>query len=336
MKPFGQHPDDKEPPKAVAALLEQVDRDGGRVLAVYREPVGGHWQAFCLLPLEKVAPTPYQRDLSPTHAKRLTDVVRKIDRFVDPIVVVSPRPGVYWTPNGHHRRTALEKLKAERVPAILIPEAEVAFQILALNTEKAHNLKEKSLEVIRMYRGLAEEQPRTGEEDWAFQFEAPHFVTLGLLYEENKRFAGGAFAPILKRVDKFLKGKLPDTLEARGERAAKVKAADEALAKAVGGAQEARHQPPLREELRPRPDEPAHPRAQDRAVLRPGLLEARGGDRGLRRGEGPLRGRAAGGGLLGARGGVGRGSQGRETELHEGSRDPSRARSTGRLARREL
>jgi len=233
MKPFGQHPDDKEPPKAVTSLLEQVDRDGGRVLAVYREPVGGHWQAFCLLPLEKVEPTPYQRDLSPTHAKRLTDVVKKIGRFVDPIVVVSPRPGVYWTPNGHHRRTALEKLKAEMVPVILIPEADVAFQILALNTEKAHNLKEKSLEVIRMYRGLAEAQPKTGEEDWAFQFEAPHFVTLGLLYEENRRFAGGAFAPILKRVDKFLKGKLPDTLEERGERAAKVKAADEALVKTV-------------------------------------------------------------------------------------------------------
>ncbi len=233
MKPFGQHPDEKEPPPAVLALLEQVDGDGGRVLAVYREPVGGHWQAFCLLPLDAVAPTPYQRDLSPTHAKRLTDVVRKIDRFVDPIVVVSPRPGVYWTPNGHHRLSALGKLKAEWVPAILVPEADVAFQILALNTEKAHNLKEKSLEVIRMYRGLVEEQPKTGEEDWTFQFEAPHFVTLGLLYEENKRFAGGAFAPILKRVDRFLKGKLPDTLEERRERAAKVKAADEALAKAV-------------------------------------------------------------------------------------------------------
>jgi ParB family chromosome partitioning protein len=233
MKPFGQHPVEKEPPKAVASLLEQVDRDGGRVLAVYREPVGGNWQAFGLLPLEKVTPTPYQRDLSPTHAKRLTEVVKRIGRFVDPIVVVSPRPGVYWTPNGHHRRTALEKLKAEMVPAILVPEADVAFQILALNTEKAHNLKEKSLEVIRMYRGLAEERPRTGEEDWAFQFESPHFVTLGLLYEENRRFAGGAFAPILKRVDRFLKGRLPDTLEERRERAAKVRAADEALARAV-------------------------------------------------------------------------------------------------------
>jgi ParB family chromosome partitioning protein len=233
MKPFGQHPDEKEPPKAVASLLEQVDRDGGRVLAVYREPVGGNWQAFCLLPVDKVAATPYQRDLSPTHAKRLTEVVKKIGRFVDPVVVVSPEPGVYWTPNGHHRLTALQKLKADWVPAILVPEAEVAFQILALNTEKAHNLKEKSLEVIRMYRSLAEAQPKTGEEDWAFQFEAPHFVTLGILYEENRRFAGGAFAPILKRVDRFLKGKLPATLEERGERAAKVKAADEALGKAV-------------------------------------------------------------------------------------------------------
>jgi ParB family chromosome partitioning protein len=233
MSPYGQHPPDRPPPKEVAALAEQVRRDGGHVLALYREPVGGNWQAFCLLPLDAVVPTPYQRDLSPTHAKRLTEVVRKIDRFVDPIVVVSPEPGVYWTPNGHHRRAALERLKAKLVPAILVPEAEVAYQILALNTEKAHNLKEKSLEVIRMYRGLAEARPKTGEEDWAFQFEAPHFITLGLVYDENRRFAGGAFAPILRRVDRFLKGRLKDTLGEREERAEKVKAADAALAKVV-------------------------------------------------------------------------------------------------------
>ena len=233
MKPYGQHPDDKEPPKAVSALAAQVEEDKGRVLAVYREPVGGHWQLFCLLPLESVEPTPYQRDLSPTHTKRLTEVVKKIDRFVDPIVVVSPRAGLYWTPNGHHRRTALGKLKAALVPAILVPEASVAYQILALNTEKAHNLKEKALEVIRMYRALAEEQPKSAEKDWEFQFESAHFATLGVLYEQNKRFAGGAFAPILKRVDKFLDGRLPRTLEERGLRAEKVKAADEALGQAV-------------------------------------------------------------------------------------------------------
>jgi ParB family chromosome partitioning protein len=220
-------------PKAVADLAAQVEADGGRALAVYREPIGDHWQIFCALPIAKVAPTPYQRDLSPAHAKRLLGAVKKLDRFVDPIVVVSPEPGVYWTPNGHHRLSVLGKLKADWVTAILIPEAEVAFQILALNTEKAHNLKEKSLEVIRMYRGLVESEPRRGEEDYAFQFEAPHLVTLGLLYETNKRFAGGAFAPILRRVDAFLPGSFPRTLPQREARAARVREADAALGEVV-------------------------------------------------------------------------------------------------------
>src|SRR5207244_12396851 len=90
-------------PKVVADLAARVEEDGGRALAVYREPVGGHWQIFVLLPIDKVAPTPYQRNLSPTHAKRLQEMVKKIDRFVDPLVVVSPRPGVYWPPNGRPR-----------------------------------------------------------------------------------------------------------------------------------------------------------------------------------------------------------------------------------------
>jgi ParB family chromosome partitioning protein len=224
---------DDEPPRVVQELGRRIEEDGGQALAVYREPVGDHWQIFCLLPTEKVAPTPYQRDLSPTHAKRLQEAVTKIDRFVDPIVVVTPEPGVYWTPNGHHRLRVLQKLKAKWCPAILIPEPEVAFQILALNTEKAHNLKEKSLEVIRMYRSLAESQPRRGEADYAFQFEAPHLVTLGLLYDANKRFAGGAYAPILRRVDAFLPGTFAKALPQREERAEMVRAVDVALAGVV-------------------------------------------------------------------------------------------------------
>jgi ParB family chromosome partitioning protein len=232
MASFAVYPD-QEPSKAARALAEQVERDGGRVLAVYQEPVGDHWQVFCLLPRGKVEASPYQRDVSPTHVKRLTEAVKRLDRFVDPIVAVSPRPGVYWTPNGNHRRTVLDKLKAEMVPAILVAEPEVAFQVLPLNTEKAHNLKEKSLEVIRMYRVLADEAPQSGEEDFAFQFESPHLITLGLLYEQNKRFAGGAFAPILKRVDKFLAGDFAKTLPQREERARLVREADEVLGQAV-------------------------------------------------------------------------------------------------------
>jgi ParB family chromosome partitioning protein len=223
----------KDPEKGARALVEQIERDGGTVLAVYQEPIGEHWQVFALLPREKVEASPYQRDLSPTHVKRLAEAIKRLDRFVDPILIVSPRPGTYWTPNGNHRRAVLDKLKADYVPGIVVVEPTVSFDVLALNTEKAHNLKEKSLEVIRMYRALVTDEPGTTEEDWSFQFESAHFITLGLLYEQNKRFAGGAFAPILKRVDKYLKAKLPKAFEEREERATMVREADEALAGAV-------------------------------------------------------------------------------------------------------
>src|SRR5262245_45064015 len=131
---------DTAPSREAQALATQVERDGGHVLAIYQEPVGDHWQIFCLLPKEKVDASPYQRDISPTHVKRLTEAVKKLDRFVDPILAVSPEPGVYWTPNGNHRRTALDKLKADYVPAILVAEPEVAFQVLRLNAETAQHL----------------------------------------------------------------------------------------------------------------------------------------------------------------------------------------------------
>jgi ParB family chromosome partitioning protein len=230
---FAVHPEGTEPPKAVLGLAEQVAKDGGRVLACYQEPIKDAWQLFVLLPLAKVQPTPYQRDLSKPHAKRLQEVIKKLGRFVDPIVVVSSGPGQYWTPNGNHRREALTKLKADTIPAILIPEPAVAFQILALNTEKAHNVKEKSLEVIRMLRGLVGDHATGTEEDYAFQFEAPHFATLGLCYEARPRFAGGAFAPILRRVDRFLDKPLAKAYAERERRAALVQAADDALTAVV-------------------------------------------------------------------------------------------------------
>jgi ParB family chromosome partitioning protein len=226
---WGVFPEKAEAPRAVLGLAEQVQEDGGSVLAIYREPVGQAWQIFALLPMDQVKPTPYQRDLSPAHAKRLREVIRKLDRFIDPIVAVRHGPREYWTPNGNHRRDALQKLKAKHIPVILIPEPAVAFQILALNTEKAHNLKEKSLEVIRMFRGLMEEEPRKAEEDFAFQFEEAHFLTLGLLYEKYPRFSGSVHAPILRRVDKFLKQSLPKAYEERRHRAELVEAADKLL-----------------------------------------------------------------------------------------------------------
>ncbi len=79
----------------------------------------------------------------------------------------------------------------------------MAWQILALNTEKAHNLKERSLEVIRIYRGLLEEDGSRAESGFAFYLEDPALVTIGACYESNARFAGGAYHPVLRRLLTF-------------------------------------------------------------------------------------------------------------------------------------
>jgi ParB family transcriptional regulator, chromosome partitioning protein len=221
-------PREAKRPAEIDELAAALETDGGAALAAYREPLGNHWQIFALIPASMLKGTPFQRDLSAAHLKRLGEVMKKLDRFTEPVVAVRA-DGAYWTPNGNHRRAAATKLGAKMIPAILIPEPQVAYQILALNTEKAHNLKDKALEVIRMYRARLEDAPREAEKEFAFEFERAHFVTLGILYDKTPRFSGGVYAPLLNRVDNFLSKPLRDAFEEREERAALVARADELL-----------------------------------------------------------------------------------------------------------
>jgi ParB family chromosome partitioning protein len=224
------------PPGEVAALHRAVVDDGGKVLAVYREPYGGRWLVMAALPIDLVEPTPYQRNLSDTHVRKLEAVIGKIGRFLDPIIAVRlPKPdhaARYWTPNGNHRLSAMKTLGAKSIISIVVPEPSVAFQILALNTEKAHNLREKSLEVIRMYRELAQLNGTT-EDTYALEFEEPAFITLGICYEERPRFSGGAYHPVLKRVDEFLKKPIHSAIDLRRERAKTLLALDDIIVKQV-------------------------------------------------------------------------------------------------------
>ncbi|HMJ14052.1 MAG TPA: ParB N-terminal domain-containing protein, partial [Polyangiaceae bacterium] len=180
-----------EPPESTQALAEQVRSDGGLVLACYREPLGGHHILLVTLPIEKVAPTPFQRDVSDAHVRKLTHAMDKTKRFLDPIITVRDRDQ-YFTPNGNHRLTALRELGARAVVALLVPESAVAYQILALNIEKAHNLRERALEVVRMYRDLAGFS-KEREPHYELEFEEPALVTLGFAYEKRGRLAGGAY-----------------------------------------------------------------------------------------------------------------------------------------------
>ena len=224
------------PPAEVAEAHRAIEGDGGKVLAIYREPYGGRWVMLAALPIELVEPTPYQRNLSDTHVLKLELVIGKIGRFLDPIIAVrvpkSEQVAKYWTPNGNHRLSAMKTLGAKSIVAIVVPEAAAAYQILAMNTEKAHNLREKSLEVIRMYRELARLDDAT-EETYAFEFEEPAFITLGLCYEERPRFSGGAYHPVLKRVNEFVKKPMHAAIVLRRERAKTVLALDDQIVEQV-------------------------------------------------------------------------------------------------------
>ena len=224
-------------PAAVTRLAEAIESDGGSVLATYKDPLGGHWQLLAGLPIDRVEPTPYQRDLSDAHVAKLCSALDRLGRYLDPIIVVRTPEGRYWTPNGNHRLAALRTLGARAAVAIVVPEPEVARRILLLNTEKAHNLRERALEVARLAENLSQLDDRP-EREFEAEFEEPALLTLGLCYLENGRFAGGAYHPVLKRIDAFLGASLPKALEIRRERAASVLELEAAVSEAVKGLKE--------------------------------------------------------------------------------------------------
>ena len=211
---------------ATASLERQVDADGGVVLASYREPFGGTPVLLAALPIDRVEPTPFQRDPSEPHVKRLMNVIETLGRFLDPIIATREHDQ-YWTPNGNHRLQAMRKLGAQTVVALLVPDRNVAFKILALNTEKAHNLKEKSLETIRMLRALAESGDKREEREFVFEFDQPSFLTLGAAYEQRPRLSGGAYQSLLRRIDDFLSEPLPRAMKERLRRATTLLAIDD-------------------------------------------------------------------------------------------------------------
>lgn len=220
-----------QPPQEVRELAAQINDDGGVAMGMYRDPLAGEWLILAGLPLAMVEPTPYQRDLSRAHVMRLADAIDKLGRFLDPIIVV--RQGrQYWTPNGHHRLSALKRLGARSITALVVPEPEVAHRILILNTEKAHGLKERSLEVIRLAEALAKLDDRP-EAEYEVEFEEPSLLTLGICYDRNPKLAGATYHSVLKRLEGFLDERLSKALTIRRARAKKILDLDAAVGKVV-------------------------------------------------------------------------------------------------------
>lgn len=220
----------ERPEGRIAELAEAVRADGGAVIGAYREPLGGHELLLVSIPIDKVGPTAFQRDLSEAHLRKLTRAMDKTRRFLDPVIVVRQEDR-YLAPNGHHRLTVMKELGARAIVGLLVPEPEVAYQILALNIEKGHNLRERALEVVRMYGDLADSNRK--ESDCELEFEEPALVTLGFCYQRRGRFSGGAYHPALKRVDSWIEKKIGDCLPERERRAGLLLELDDAVIETV-------------------------------------------------------------------------------------------------------
>jgi ParB family chromosome partitioning protein len=218
----------------INAVVELVRKAGGAPLGAYREPLGGRPLLLASLPFNAVQPTPFQRDLSPTHARKLAGAIEATAAFLDPLIVVRGEDGRFWTPNGRHRLAAAKVLGLKQITVLISPDETLSYRILALNTEKAHNLKDKSLEVVRMARNLAKRDPKRTELSLAAEFEAAELLTLGLVYEDNLRFGGGAYSPMLKKVDRFTAKPLPAAIREREGYAKRLSEIDAEVKRIVG------------------------------------------------------------------------------------------------------
>jgi ParB family chromosome partitioning protein len=215
------------------AVAQRIESVGGHLLGSYHDPLGKQPVLVAILPIDSVEPTPFQRDLSQVHHRKLADVLDRTGMFLDPIIAVTAPDQGFWTPNGMHRLMAMRRLGARAITALVIPKREIAWQILALNTEKAHNLREKALEAIRIYRGLLDEDDARAESGFSFYLEEASLVTLGICYEKNGKFAGGAYNPIVRRLETFSEEPIGKAIRAHEKRAQMLMDLDERVAEVV-------------------------------------------------------------------------------------------------------
>ncbi|HZD19507.1 MAG TPA: ParB N-terminal domain-containing protein [Burkholderiales bacterium] len=215
------------------SVKTRIENEGGFVLGCYNDPLGRQPLVIAVLPIDAVEPTPFQRDLSQTHHRRLADVLDRTGMFLDPIIAVTAPEKGFWTPNGRHRLEAMRRLGARAITALVVPKREVAWQILALNTEKAHNLRDKSLEVIRIFRNLMDESAQKNEKDFSYYLEEPSFVTMGLCYEKNARFSGAVYNSFVRRLTEFSDAPLAKALREHEKTAEKLLELDERVNEVV-------------------------------------------------------------------------------------------------------
>ena len=128
---------------AAEEAARRVESVGGQLIGSYYEPLGRN----PVLVASCRSRASSRRRSSAICPMRITSgssgVIDKTGLFLDPIIAITAPDEGFWTPNGLHRLEAMRRLGAKSIIALVVPKREIAWQILALNTEKAHNLREQ-------------------------------------------------------------------------------------------------------------------------------------------------------------------------------------------------
>src|SRR6266581_1091430 len=154
----------------------RIESAGGLVLGAYSDPLGKNPLIVAILPIDSIEPTPFQRDLSQTHHRKLADVLHRTGMFLDPVIAVTAPKEGFWTPNGRHRLEAMRRLGARSITALVMP---------------------------------------------------------GVCYEKNGKFAGGAYNPIVRRLEKFSDEPLSAAIKAHERHAAMLMDLDSRVAEVI-------------------------------------------------------------------------------------------------------
>src|SRR5215467_6848223 len=103
----------------ISEVETRVEREGGMLIGSWRDPLGGSPLMIAVVPIDAIEPTPFQRDLSEAHHKKLATVIEKTGTFLDPVISVPGPERGFWTPNGRHRLEAMRRLGARSITSLI-------------------------------------------------------------------------------------------------------------------------------------------------------------------------------------------------------------------------
>ena len=196
-------------------------KKGEQIITRYEEPISSKKLVFTILNIDDIQIHDYERTISEEHLKKLMAAISKTGVYIDPITVFKDNRGKYFVLNGQHRLLAMKRLGYEQIPCIIFDDPEIAKNIIALNTEKAPDIRDMAKESKSIYMEYLENYPQEPETIAGKYIEA-YYVTCGFAYEKMEKFGGSVLETLMRKVDLFTEHPLKQAVKIRQKRADKL------------------------------------------------------------------------------------------------------------------